>query len=147
MHDLRELYQEVIIDHNRNPRNHHTLEACSHHAAGFNPLCGDEVTLYLQVDNDIITDISFKGKGCAISMASASIMTETLKGKSIKDAHALFHDFHSMLTEEALPSEGLGKLSVLAGVKEYPTRIKCATLIWHTLVAALKQSKAIASTE
>ena len=142
MSSLRDLYQEVIMDHNRNPRNKGVLEDASHEGEGFNPLCGDEIRLYLCVNNDsIIEKIRFEGKGCAISTASASIMTETLCGRSLDEAKKYFQAFCSSVTGEGLDidqSLDLGKLEVLNGVSEYPARVKCATLAWHTLAAALK---------
>ena len=150
MSDLRDLYQEVVIDHGRRPRNFHALDPHSHHADGFNPLCGDKMSLYLQINADhIIEDIGFTGSGCAISMAAASLLTEQLKGKSEAQAQALFDAFHAMLTQdEALPDlDMLDKLAVLQGVREYPTRVKCATLAGHTLRAALKRDDQPASTE
>lgn len=148
MSDLRELYQEVIFDHNRNPRNFGKLAEANHHADGHNPLCGDKLSLYLKIENDVIVDARFEGSGCAISTASASLMTERLKGMRVKDAEALFHKFHAVITEEGKDAAGpeLGKLSVLTGVREYPARVKCATLAWHTLEAAL-HDKGTASTE
>jgi len=146
--ELRELYQEVIFDHNRNPRNFGKLEDANRHADGNNPLCGDKLSLYLKIEDDVITDIRFEGMGCAISTASASLMTERLKGMKVADAEALFHKFHAVVTEDG-KGEGepeLGKLRVLTGVREYPARVKCATLAWHTLEAAL-HDKETASTE
>jgi nitrogen fixation NifU-like protein len=138
--DLRELYQEVIMDHNRNPRNHHVMLHPNRQARGYNPLCGDQLTVYLQIVNHIIHDISFLGCGCAISQASASLMTDALKGKTVVEAETLFQRFHAMVTEDG-PDASLDcdKLAVLAGVREFPARVKCATLAWHTLDAALKQ--------
>jgi len=150
MSDLRDLYQEVIFDHNRNPRNFGKLDEANRHAEGFNPLCGDELCLYMIVDdNGIITEITFEGRGCAISKASASIMTEILKGKSEYEAQAYFNSFHAMATGEgelsALPDAE--KLEVLGGVREYPARVKCATLAWHTAHAALAKEMKPVSTE
>jgi nitrogen fixation NifU-like protein len=148
MSDLRELYQEVIIDHNRNPRNFCKLENCSHHADGYNPLCGDKLSLYIDIKNNIINKISFEGSGCAISTASASLMTEHLLGKSVQEAEKLFKLFHDfMITDAPVLDLDLGKLKVLSGVREYPARVKCATLAWHTLEAALHQQQDPASTE
>ena len=150
MSDLRDLYQEVVIDHGRRPRNFHKLDPHSHYADGFNPLCGDKMSLYLQINADnVIEDVSFTGSGCAISMASASLLTEQLKGKTTDEGHTLFDAFHHMLTQDgALPDfDLLDKLGVLAGVREYPTRIKCATLAGHTLRAALNREDQPASTE
>ena len=150
MSDLRDLYQEVVIDHGRRPRNFHALDPHSHHADGFNPLCGDKLSLYLQVSADnVIEDVSFTGSGCAISMAAASLLTEQLKGKTTDEGQALFDAFHSMLTQDdALPDfDQLDKLAVLAGVREYPTRVKCATLAGHTLRAALNREEQPVKTE
>lgn len=144
--DLRELYQEVIFDHNRNPRNFHALETPSHQADGHNPLCGDQLTVFLEIEDDIIRDVSFVGHGCAISTASASLMTEAVKGKSVAEVEALFHDFHALLTDAA-PERDFGKLAVLAGVREFPVRVKCATLAWHTLHNALTGAQLTARTE
>ena len=148
MSDLRDLYQEVIFDHNRHPRNFGKLADANRHADGHNPLCGDKLSLYLKIENDVITDVRFEGSGCAISTASASLMTERLKGMKVADAEALFHKFHAVVTEDGKSTEGpeLGKLSVLTGVREYPARVKCATLAWHTLEAALHNQET-ASTE
>jgi nitrogen fixation NifU-like protein len=146
--DLRELYQEVIIDHNRNPRNNHEMDGATNHAEGFNPLCGDKLTLFIKVNGNIIEDASFVGCGCAISTASASLMTEYLKGKSVSEAHDIFTRFHDMVTtDEGVQTLSLDKLAVLAGVREFPSRVKCATLAWHTLEAALKKSEDPVSTE
>lgn len=138
MNDLRELYQDVILDHNRRPRNFGPLPAANHHAEGNNPLCGDQVSVLLDVTGGRVQGIAFQGVGCAISMASASLMTEALKGQTVEEAHRLFHVFHGLLTTGA--GEGapeLGKLAVFTGVREFPMRVKCATLPWHTLLAAL----------
>jgi nitrogen fixation NifU-like protein len=142
MADLTDLYQEVILDHNRRPRNFHVLDDASHSAEGFNPLCGDRLTLYLKLAGGIVEDVSFEGGGCAISKASASMMTDAIKGKSVAEANALFERFHHMVTtppEE--PVEDLGKLSALAGVREFPVRVKCASLAWHTLKAAMSDKR------
>ena len=147
MSDLRELYQEVIIDHSRHPRNFREIPEANHHADGFNRLCGDKLTLYLMLENNVIKDISFKGAGCAISTASASLMTEQLKGKTIEEAEKLFNTFHQLLTSQASENTNLGKLTVLSGVREYPSRVKCATLAWHTLQAALHDEQKPISTE
>ncbi len=149
MSDLRELYQEVIIDHSRHPRNFHAITDATHHADGFNRLCGDKLTLYLKVENNLITDISFQGSGCAISTASASLMSEQLKGKTLEQARQLFETFHQLMTA-AIPMMGnadIGKLKVLSGVREFPARVKCATLAWHTLQAALAGKQAQVTTE
>jgi nitrogen fixation NifU-like protein len=147
--DLRDLYQEVIFDHNRHPRNFGKLAGANRHADGHNPLCGDKLSLYLKIDNDVITDIRFEGSGCAISTASASLMTERLKGMKVADAESLFQKFHAVITKDGhdVDSSQLGKLSVLTGVREYPARVKCATLAWHTLEAALHDKGETASTE
>jgi len=137
MSDLSDLYQEVILDHNRRPRNFHPLADASHTAEGYNPLCGDRLTLYLRIADGIVSDVSFEGAGCAISKASASLMTDAVKGKSLAEAQALFDRFHRMVTTPPGQSvEDLGKLSALAGVREFPVRVKCASLAWHTLKAA-----------
>jgi nitrogen fixation NifU-like protein len=136
---LRELYQELIIDHGRHPRNFSCMDCASHSKEGFNPLCGDRLTLFLRIENDVIVEASFQGAGCAISMASASLMTESLKGKTIAQARQLFTAFHEMVMSQGNPPiEFLGKLAVLQGVCEYPSRVKCATLAWHTLAAAIE---------
>jgi nitrogen fixation protein NifU and related proteins len=140
MSDLTDLYQEVILDHNRRPRNFRTIASPSHHAEGYNPLCGDRLNLYVQVSGDTITDVAFEGSGCAISKASASLMTDALKGKTVSEANSLFERFHRVVTTPPdQPVEDLGKLSVLAGVREFPVRVKCASLAWHTLKAALER--------
>lgn len=139
MSDLRELYQEVIIDHNKNPRNFYKIALPSHQAEGFNPLCGDRLSLYLSVSENKIHNVSFEGAGCAISTASASLMTEMLIGKTIEEADKLFSHFHTLLVgkDNIEISPELGKLKVLAGVKDYPARVKCATLAWHTYREAI----------
>jgi nitrogen fixation NifU-like protein len=152
MPDLRDLYQDVIVDHSRRPRNFGALAEHNHRADGVNPLCGDKLTLYLKVQGGIIEDASFEGAGCAISTASASLLTEALKGKTEAQADALFATFHALLTggepSPAVPeATALGKLEVLCGVRDFPTRIKCATLAWHTLQAALHDHKKPVSTE
>lgn len=144
--DLRDLYQDIILDHGRHPRNHGPMARPSHLAHGHNPLCGDRVTIYLDVADDVVRDVRFDGHGCAISTASASLMTEVLSGKSISDAALLFENFHHAVTGlacTALPdglAEDAERLAPLAGVKSYPARVKCATLAWHTFHAALKGS-------
>lgn len=148
---LRELYQEVILDHNRHPRNFHAMAEADHRADGHNPLCGDQLTVYLRIADDVVSDASFVGHGCAISTASASLMTEAIKGKPVAEVEALFRDFHAMLTE-APPagSEGgrnLDKLTVFIGVREFPARVKCATLAWHTLHNAIIGAQTPVSTE
>ena len=150
MADLRDLYQEVILEHSKAPRNYRELKEADHKAEGYNPLCGDRFTVYLHLDGDSIRDISFQGSGCAISKASASMMTQSLKGKTRAEAEALFEKFHNVVTghAEANGSEAnLGKLSVFSGVSEFPTRVKCATLAWHTLQAALEGKQEAVSTE
>jgi nitrogen fixation protein NifU and related proteins len=147
MGELSDLYQEVILDHNKRPRNFRALEDATHVAEGYNPLCGDRLSLYLKLDGDIITDVGFQGSGCAISKASASLMTDTLKGRDVKDVRELFEKFHRMVTTPTdVEVEDLGKLSALAGVREFPVRVKCASLAWHTLKAALSRAQ-IATTE
>ena len=144
---LRELYEETILDHNRNPRNFMCVpEGANRHAHGFNPVCNDEFTLHLRVEDGVIVDVGFEGAGCAISTASASLLTEGIKGKTEAQARALFHGMHNLLMQDG-PRTDVGKLEVLAGVREYPMRIKCATLPWHTLRAALDQDDATACTE
>jgi nitrogen fixation NifU-like protein len=136
--ELNELYQEVILDHNRRPHNFRAIEAASAKQEGYNPLCGDRLTLYLTVDGDVIKDAAFQGHGCAISKASASMMTDAVKGKTVAEARQLFEQFHAMITSNPeAPAPDLGKLSVFAGVREFPTRVKCASLAWHTMKAAV----------
>ena len=140
MYDLRELYQEIVMDHNRRPRNFHKLEEANRTADGFNPLCGDQIDLYLIVEDDVITDVGFEGVGCAISKASASMMTESVKGKRVAEAENIFDAFRHMITrkpDEGFDADMLGDLEILSGVSGYPARIKCATLSWHTLKSAL----------
>ena len=146
--DLSDLYQEILLEHNRRPRNFRTLEDATHHADGFNPLCGDEISLQLRLDEDTVGDVGFQGHGCAISRASASMLTQAVKGASSEDAMAMFNEFHRMLTEPGaeLNYDLLGDLEMLAGVIAYPTRIKCAILAWHTLKAAM-DGQGIATTE
>lgn len=143
MSEMRELYQEVILDHHRHPHNFGKLPGANRHADGYNPLCGDRVTVYAMVEGDTIRDLSFEGSGCAICMASCSLMTDELKGRSIAEAEALFGRFHDLVTADATaPAEvdALGKLAVFEGVREFPIRVKCATLPWHALRAALKSA-------
>jgi nitrogen fixation protein NifU and related proteins len=150
MSDLRELYQEVILDHNKRPRNFRKIEAPSRTAKGHNPLCGDRLTLYLQLEGDRIADVAFEGTGCAISKASASMMTDALKGRTIDEARAMFDRFHALVTSSTdtpTPTEGLGKLAVFGGVREYPARVKCASLAWHTLKAAVESPDEVVTTE
>ncbi len=142
-----ELYQEVILDHNRRPRNFRTIDQ-GRRAEGYNPLCGDRLTVYLKIDGDRIQDASFQGSGCAISKASASLMTDSIKGKTIAEAKALFERFQRLITRSAEePVDDLGKLSVFAGIRQYPTRVKCASLAWHTLRAAAEALDETVSTE
>jgi len=141
--DLKELYRDVILDHNRHPRNFGPLAGANHHAEGNNPLCGDRLSLAVRLDGERIADIRFEGSGCAISTASASLMTEAVKGKDRASARQLFDKMHALLTQpEAAPEAGLGKLAALSGVREFPARVKCASLCWHTLNAALSATTA-----
>ena len=149
MSDLDELYQEVILDHNKSPRNFRTIEDADRKAEGYNPLCGDQVTVYVKLESGVIKDISFRGSGCAISKASASMMTSELKGKTEAEAHQLFEHVHKMLTGES-GHDGtgkIGKLAILSGVCKFPTRVKCASLAWHTVNSALTGTDEVASTE
>jgi nitrogen fixation protein NifU and related proteins len=149
--ELNDLYRDVILDHNRKPRNFGGLEPADATVEGFNPLCGDRLTVRLKMDGDQISDIRFEGQGCAISTASASLMTEAVKGRSRAEALGLFDRVHHLLTDDAASSDDLGKLAALSGVREYPARVKCASLCWHTLVSALQspdpQHAAAVSTE
>ena len=147
MADLRELYQEVILEHSKTPRNFKLPAAVNRSAEGYNPLCGDHFTVYLDMEGDSIRDIGFKGSGCAISKASASMMTQIVKGKSKQEASALFEEFHKLVTGADKKRADLGKLAVFSGVSEFPTRVKCATLAWHTLQAALAGQHDAVSTE
>ena len=150
MTDLRELYQEVIIDHGRHPRNFGVCQDANRHKEGFNPLCGDKITVHVLEKNGVVENLSFEGAGCAISMASASLMTESLKGKTIQEVDKIFSEFHEVVTHKDTPEElkdKLGKLAVLAGVAEFPVRVKCATLAWHTLNAALHNNPDKVTTE
>jgi nitrogen fixation NifU-like protein len=150
MSDFRELYQQLIIDHGRTPRNFGKLEDANHIKEGYNPLCGDELTVYIKEQDGVIESIQFEGQGCAISTASASLMTEILKGKTITEAEDLFKNFHQLVTDgddNAASKEKIGKLIVLAGVAEYPARVKCATLAWHTMTAAIHDDDEPVSTE
>lgn len=148
MNELQDLYREVILDHNRDPRNFGELAGANRVIDGVNPLCGDKITLYVKVDGDRVTDVSFKGTGCAISVASSSLMTERVKGTSVADTLSLFEKVHRMLTDSDVePSEDMEKLAALAGVREYPSRVKCASLAWHVLKAALTNSGEQVSTE
>jgi nitrogen fixation NifU-like protein len=148
--DLRELYQEVILDHNKRPRNFRVPDPVNRKAEGYNPLCGDKITVFLYVEGDVIKDLGFQGTGCAISKASASMMTDALKGKTLAEANTFFEQFHAMVTAPAtsdVQSESLGKLAVLSGVREYPMRVKCASLAWHTMKAAMQAERDVVSTE
>jgi nitrogen fixation NifU-like protein len=153
MSDLRDLYQEVILDHNKSPRNFRELPAADRHAHGDNPLCGDVVTIYVGLDQETLREVTFQGSGCAISQASASMMTDAVRGKTVAEARALARQFRTLLTEDGGPEAGLadpaalGKLAVFSGVKDYPMRVKCATLAWHTLAAALEGKQDPVSTE
>jgi nitrogen fixation NifU-like protein len=150
MPDLRELYQQVILDHHKRPRNFRKMDEANKSAEGYNPLCGDRLNLYLKIEDGIVKDIAFQGSGCAISTASASMMTESLKGKTEAEARALFERFHELVAgngERTQDQSGLGKLEVFSGVRDYPVRIKCAVLCWHTLKAALDDSKETVETE
>ena len=164
MSDLRDLYQEVILDHSRRPRNFRVLDGANHRAEGFNPLCGDRVTVFLRVEEDVVKEVTFQGSGCAISTASASMLTETLKGKTRAEVEALFEKFHALVTggtgapggppspcgnrmSPGGESVDLGKLAAFSGVREFPVRVKCATLAWHTLTAAFKDENRVVSTE
>lgn len=148
MSELSELYQQVILDHNKKPRNFHKLENATRSAQGYNPLCGDQLNVYLKIDDDRLTDVSFEGSGCAISKASASMMTQAIKGKSKQEAEQLFDEFHRMVTgsldEEGEPN-GLGKLKIFAGVRDFPARVKCASLSWHTMHAALNNEQKVST--
>jgi nitrogen fixation NifU-like protein len=151
MSELTDLYQEVILDHNRAPRNFGPLEGADHTADGHNPLCGDELRVYVTLDGDTVTGIQFEGSGCAISKASASLMTEAVQGKSTAEVETMFRAFHDLMTGDPSVREAagpqLGKLAVFEGVREFPVRVKCATLAWHTLEAALAGEAKVASTE
>lgn len=144
---VHDLYQEIILDHSKRPRNCHPMEDANHKAEGYNPLCGDKLKLFLKIENDVVTDLSFVGSGCAISTASASLMTESLKGKSREEAIKLLDKFHELLTTDTPVSQDLGKLVVFCGVRDYPARVKCATLAWHTLKSALNESAETVTTE
>ena len=147
--NLRELYQQVILDHNRNPRNYKELPNATRKVDGYNPLCGDHYTIFVELDGDTIRDIGFTGNGCAISKASASVMSSSLKGKSTAEAHQLFDVFHKLVTGEpgSLSTAELGRLAAFSGVSEFPARVKCATLAWHTLHTALKSDDEVVTTE
>jgi nitrogen fixation NifU-like protein len=148
MSELSELYQQVILDHNKKPRNFRKLETANHSAEGFNPLCGDHLTVYLNLEDDAVKEISFEGSGCAISKAAASMMTQAVKGKTKQEAELLFGEFHQMVTgeldEENTPN-GLGNLKIFSGVREFPVRVKCASLPWHTMHAALNNQELVST--
>ena len=143
--DLKDLYRDIIVDHNRHPRNFREMPGADRHADGFNPLCGDKLTLYVRLDGNRISDVSFNGSGCAISVASASLLTETVKGKTVPEAESLFAKMHDLLTREDAEVDvaSLGKLGALSGVREFPARVKCASLCWHTLDAALHDQQQV----
>ena len=148
MSELSELYQQVILDHNKKPRNFRKLENANHTADGYNPLCGDQLTIYLDLEDGLVKEVGFEGSGCAISKASASMMTQAVKGKSKEQAEHLFQEFHSMVTgelDEETQENNLGNLKIFAGVREFPVRVKCATLPWHTLHAALNKQDQIST--
>ena len=150
MSELTDLYQELILDHNRRPRNYGVLPDATHSARGHNPLCGDKLVLYLHLDGDRITSVSFEGSGCAISKASASLMTEAVRGRTVEEATVIFDRFHAMVTspmDQPVDLEAAGKLAVFAGIREFPMRVKCASLAWHTLQAALSGDQHLAKTE
>lgn len=149
MSELSELYQQVILDHNKKPRNFHKLETANRTAEGYNPLCGDQLTVYMQLEDEVVKDISFEGSGCAISKAAASMMTQSIKGKTKQEAETLFNEFHQMVTgaldSETMPNQ-LGRLTIFSGVRDFPARVKCASLSWHTMHAAL-YGQEVTSTE
>lgn len=150
MSDVDELYQQLILDHNRAPRNCRKLDCASCQADGYNPLCGDRVTVFVKIEDDVVQEVTFEGSGCAISTASASLMTESLRGKTLAEAKAMFRKFHGMVTGEPVEccaGPALGKLEVFSGVCQYPARVKCATLAWHTVNAALESDASVVSTE
>ena len=150
MSDLRALYQDMILDHSKHPHNFRPMDEANHRGEGYNPLCGDKVTIYVKLENDRIQDLSFQGSGCAISTASASLLTQALKGKTLAQAEALFERFHDLVTGKPLENgrgPELGKLAVFSGVSEFPVRVKCATLAWHTLRSALSGSTEVVVTE
>jgi nitrogen fixation protein NifU and related proteins len=149
MSDLRELYQQVILDHNKNPRNFHEMPDATSHVEGYNPLCGDHYTIFLKTEGETIREVSFTGNGCAISKASASVMSSTVKGKSKEEAERLFETFHRLVTGDAsgLSAADLGRLAAFSGVSEFPARVKCATLAWHTLRSALEGTAERVTTE
>jgi nitrogen fixation NifU-like protein len=149
MSELSELYQQVILDHNKKPRNFHKLDGANRTAEGYNPLCGDQLTVYMMLEDEVVKDVSFEGQGCAISKAAASMMTQSVKGKTKQEAETLFDEFHRMVTgqldAEAVPNQ-LGRLTIFSGVRDFPARVKCASLSWHTMHAALN-GQGVTSTE
>jgi nitrogen fixation NifU-like protein len=146
--DLKDLYRDVIVDHNRHPRNFGALKSANRTAEGHNPLCGDRLKLYADVEDDKVADLAFEGSGCAISVASASLMTDALKGRTLADVRAYYEEVHKLLTQhDYVPKRDLGKLAALSGVREFPARVKCASLCWHTLIAALESEQRPVSTE
>ena len=148
MSELSELYQQVILDHNKKPRNFRKLDTANHSAEGYNPLCGDQMTIYINLEGDLVKEVGFEGSGCAISKASASMMTQAIKGKSKEEAEILFKEFHSMVTGELdheTEENSLGNLKIFAGVREFPVRVKCATLPWHTMHAALNKQDQVST--
>ena len=148
--ELRELYQQVILDHNKSPRNFRVIEHANHYAEGYNPLCGDRIDVFLDVEEGVVKDISFQGSGCAISKASASLMSSMVKGKTVEEAEKLFEKFRDLITGKLNGDpdpEELGKLAVFAGVRDFPARVKCASLAWHTMINALKEEKDVVTTE
>jgi len=149
MSDLRDLYQQMILDHNRNPRNYHELPNATKRVDGYNPLCGDHYTVFVELDGDVIKDVGFTGNGCAISKSSASVMTASVKGKRTEEAEKLFNTFHKLVTGEpsGLSEADLGRLAAFSGVSEFPARVKCATLAWHTLHSALQDEQELVTTE
>ncbi|HOP50845.1 MAG TPA: SUF system NifU family Fe-S cluster assembly protein [Ignavibacteriales bacterium] len=150
MNDINDLYQQMILDHNKSPRNFKKLENYTHFAKGHNPLCGDEIDIYVLIENNVIKDISFQGQGCAVSKSSASIMTTLLKGKTLEEAEEIYENFHKIVTskiDDNINLDEMGKLAVFAGVRKYPTRVKCATLAWHTYENAKNGEKEITITE
>ncbi len=148
--ELRELYQQVILDHNKSPRNFRKIENANHFAEGFNPLCGDRIDIYVELEDDVVKDISFQGSGCAISKASASLMSTIIKGKTLSEAEEIFEKFHKLITGKYGDENNideLGKLAVFAGVKEFPSRVKCASLAWHTMKSAIRNENQKVTTE
>ncbi|MCK6619067.1 MAG: SUF system NifU family Fe-S cluster assembly protein [Calditrichaceae bacterium] len=150
MEELKELYQQIILDHNKSPKNYGKMVNCTHASEGYNPLCGDRIKIYAKVENGVIEDIKFEGEGCAIAKASGSIMTALLKGKTVAEAQQLFEEFQHLITSDVrsnVDTEKLGKLAVFAGVREFPTRVKCAGLAWHTVKAAIEKKDEVVTTE